>query len=205
MIPKYCQQVYAILWNRFGENTFSTKDLIFLDVFFSSSMKKKVLFSLNKDEWIIREGRGLYRCLNPKSIFESFFKPKVSDLLTQTKMKWAFTGLNALEVYSDFSVCHRSWLSSPFFIKILKKDLKQWISTFQKNDVPFFINDSRPQFGEYVVLVPKDDFDYRIVNGYPVEPLDDVIKFSKKRSYEFAYEIDYLGDKYGKRIRATRS
>lgn len=203
MIPKYCQQVYAVLWNRFGENAFLTKDLIFLDAFISPSMRKKVLFKLSRDEWIIREKRGLYRCLNPKSVFESFFKPKVSDLLTETEMKWAFTRLNASEVYTDFSVCHRSWLSSPFYIKILKRDLKKWIAVFREHDVPFIINDSKPRLGEYVVLVPENHFSYRIVNGYPVEPISNVIKFCRERIYEFALEMNYLRDKYGKRVRAT--
>lgn len=203
MITKYCQKIYGVLWNRFGERAFSTKDLIFLDAFISISMKKKVLFSLCKDGWIIREGRGSYKCSNPRNVFENFFSPKVSDLLKQTKMKWCFSKLNALEVYTDFSVCHRSWLSSPFYIKILRKDLKKWINIFKSHDIPFFVNDPKPQFGEYVVLIPQDDFDFKIVNDHPVEPLDDVARFCRERSYEFAYELDYLGDKYGKRVRAT--
>jgi len=203
MIPKYCQQVYAILWNTFGENMFSTRDLIFLDAFVSTSMKKKVLFKLCKDGWIIREKRGSYRCLNPKNVFGSFFKPRVLDLLKQSKMKWCFSGLNALEVYTDFSVCHRSWLSSPFYIKILRKDLKKWFNLFKSHNIPFLVNDAKPRFGEYIVLIPLNDFDFQIVDDYPVEPLEDVVRFCRERSYEFAYEMNYLGDRYGKRVRAT--
>lgn len=203
MIPKYAQQIYAVLWNKFGENEFSTKQLNFLDLFMSKGTKKKTLFLLTKENWIRRKTRSRYVCVNPRIIFETFFKPKVIELLKSAKMKWCFSRLNALEVYSDFSVERRSWISSPFYIKVLKRDLKKWINLFKKQDITVFIDEGKPQFGEYVVLIPKGNFTAKIVNNYPVEPLEDVIKFIKQRNFEFEYELNYLREKYG-RIYATR-
>jgi hypothetical protein len=194
-------QTYAILWNKFGERQFSTKEIRFLDLFMSKSMKKKTLFELSEKSWMKREGRGSYRCIDPKVVFEGFFKPKVMDLLRDVKMKWCFYGLNALEVYTNFSVEHRSWLSSPFYIKVLKKDLKKWLLLFKKHDIPTYVNDSKAEFGEYVILMPSDEFKSKTVNNYPVESLENVIRFVEQRKFEFAYELKYLGEKYG--IRAS--
>lgn len=200
MISKYAQKLYGLLWNKFGENVFYTKQLNFLDIFMSKTMKKKLLFILNEQEWIERIGRGKYICLNPSVVIGNFFKPKVLSLLKKTKMKWCFSALNALEVYSDFSVEHRSWISSPFYIKILEKDLKKWIKLFKKSEIPIFIYEGKPQLGEYVVLIPKKTFNVKIINDHPVETLEEVIEFTKKRSFEFAYELNYLGEKYGRTI-----
>ena len=194
------QQIYAVFWNKFRERQFSTRELRFLEVLMSTNMKKKVLFNLSEDGWIKREKRGIYRCITPRNIFETFFKPKVMNLLKNTKMKWCFYGLNALEVYSDFSVYHRSWLSSPFYIKVLKKDLKKWIKLFKKHDIPVYKNKAKADLGEYVILIPKRDFRIKIVNNYPVEPFKNVIKFTKRRRFEFAYELKYLNEKYGRVI-----
>jgi len=200
MISKYAQKLYALLWNKFGERIFYTKQLNFLDVFMSKTMKKKLLFILYEQGWIKRIGRGRYICLSPNVIIDNFFKPKILDLLRKTKMKWCFSALNALEVYSDFSVGHRSWISSPFYIKVLKKDLKKWIKLFKKYEISILINVGKPQLGEYVVLIPKKTFSIKIINNYPVEPLDEVINFIEKRDFEFAYELDYLREKYGRAI-----
>ena len=174
---------------------------MFLDLFISKSMKKKILFELSEKNWIERERRGNYRCVDPETVFGEFFKPKVMDLLRNIKMKWCFYGLNALEVYTNFSVEHRSWLSSPFYIKILKKDLKKWLLLFKKHNIPTYVNESKAEFGEYVILMPSDEFRCRIINNYPVEPLQNVIRFAEQRKFEFAYELKYLGEKYG--IRAS--
>jgi hypothetical protein len=195
--------MYAVLWNKFEERQFSTKELRFLDVFLSKGMKKKVLFNLSEGGWLKREGRGNYRCVSPKNVFESFFRPRVMNLLKSTRMKWCFFGLNALEVYSEFSVEHRSWLSSPFYIKILKRDLEKWIKIFKKNGIPFYKNQAKPELGEYVILMPKTGFKAKVVNGYPVEPLADVVKFAEQRSFEFAYELKYLREKYGRAVRTA--
>lgn len=190
-------QIYAILLNKFGERKFSTKELKFLDLFMSKNMKKKFIFELSEKGWLIGEERGNYRCISPKVVFESFFKPKIMNLLKNTKLRWCFYGLNALEVYTNFSVDHRSWMSSPFYIKVLKKDLKAWLTLFKKNDINAHLNESKAEFGEYAVLMPLDDFRCKNVNNYPVESLENVSNFARQRKFEFAYEIDYLGEKYG--------
>jgi hypothetical protein len=190
-------QTYAILWNKFGDRQFSTKEIRFLDLFMSKSMKKKTLFELSEKSWMKRESRGSYRCIDPKVVFEGFFKPRVMVLLKNVKMKWCFYGLNALEVYTNFSVEHRSWLSSPFYIKVLKKDLKKWLLLFKKHDIPTYINESKAEFGEYVILMPSDEFKSKTINNYPVEPLENVIRFAEQRKFEFAYELKYLGEKHG--------
>jgi len=197
------QQVYAVLWNKFGKRHFSTRELGFLDVFLSRGMKKKVLFNLSEAGWIKNEKRGSYRCVNPQNIFEAFFKPKMMNLLKVSVMKWCFSSLNALEVYSDFSVEHRSWLSSPFYIKVLKRDLKKWIKIFKKHDIPVYKNQTKAELGEYVVLIPKAGFKVNIVDNYPVEPLEEVIKFAKQRSFEFAFELRYLSEKYDRTIQTA--
>jgi hypothetical protein len=190
-------QIYAILLNKFGERKFSTKELKFLDLFMSKNMKKKFIFELTEKSWLIREGRGNYRCISPKVVFESFFKPKIMNLLKSTKLRWCFYGLNALEVYTNFSVDHRSWMSSPFYIKVLEKDLKAWLTLFKKNDINVHLNESKAEFGEYAVLTPLDDFRCKIISNYPVESLENVSNFARQRKFEFAYEIDYLDEKYG--------
>lgn len=201
MIPKYCQKVYAALWNRFGEEKFSSRDLTFLEVFTSKNMVKKILHVLTRDGWIERIERGSYVCVTPEDVFKQFFKPKMMDILNKINLEWCFTGLNALEVYSDFSVCHRSWLSNPYHIKVLRKDLEKWEKVFQENDIPLSVGEGRPRLGEYVILYPEEKLRHKVVNGYRVEPLGEALKFCEDHIYEFGHEYDYLREKYGGSLR----
>ena len=201
MLTKVESEIYAVLWKKFGQSEFSTKELRFLDIFLSTTMKKKVLFVLSQNGWIKRIMRGHYVCAVPNEIFKQIFEPKVLGLLTKTKMKWVFSRLNALEVYTDFSVTHRSWLSSPFYINVLKKDLGKWLSLLKKTGMRTYVSYAKPSLGEYIVLMPKEKLEIKFVRGFPVESFKEVVQFAQQNPFEFEYELNYLREKYGVKIR----
>lgn len=77
-VPRYAQEVYGVLYNRFGQKSFTPQ---YVSWFLSKHMVKKVLYVLEKNGWIKRVQRGEYICCKP----EEMVKFKVPSLLKDSK------------------------------------------------------------------------------------------------------------------------
>jgi len=109
-------------------------------------------------------------------------------------MPYAFTGLSAIEIWSDFSYVQRGIEKSPYFIKVLKGDLEYWKKFFNGYNMPNYVNEGST-IGEYVILIPVNRLDYENREGVNVEPLASSLKEAKVNSmYEYAY--NYMTKKY---------
>lgn len=192
-IPAYAQETYAILFNRFEDQPF-TPD--YLTWFISKAMTKKVLHTLEKKGWIRRIRRGEYICKHPEDIIKNLVKFKVPTLLERTEKKYCYCRASGVEVWTDFSYIQRSWEHSPYFIKVLKKDLDFWVKYFRGHKIDVFIEKAKPSLGEFVVLIPEKDFEIVIQNNKPVEPLDKTIKFCEKNIMAFEYPLAYLVERF---------
>src|SRR3989344_7348604 len=122
-IPQYGLKAYALLFSKHGtKETFGQSEL---DWIVSQSMKKKIFSLLLRTGWIQKKDAG-YLCTSPTDAVTGLLEFRVPDIIKKATKLYAFTRLSAVEIWSDFSYVQRGREKSPYFIKILRKDLKYW-------------------------------------------------------------------------------
>jgi len=197
-IPTFAQQAYAILYNRFRDQPFESN---YLDWFLSKGMVKKTLFFLEKRRWVQRVRKGSYVCINPDEIFRSMVQFKVPRLLSEVGRKYSYTGASAVEVWTDYSYMQRSWEHSPYFVKVLKEDVKFWTRNFRNHKINVFVKEAQPAISEFVVLFPRERLEYEVYNDMPVDKLNEVTRFCERNIETFEYPLAYLKSKFGVKTR----
>lgn len=150
-IPQYGLKAYALFFIKHGLNEeFSQSDL---DWIVRQSMKKKIFSLLLKSGWIKKAARDKYVCISPDKAITGLLEFKVPEIIKKSKRKYAFTGLSAIEIWSDYSYVQRGIEKSPYFMNILRKDVWYWKTFFHKCEVPVYVNDGGT-IGEYIILKP---------------------------------------------------
>jgi hypothetical protein len=192
-VPTYAQESYAILRNRFASDSFPAD---YLSWFVSKSMTKKTVRVLEHAGWIRRVGTGEYVCVNADRIFKSMIEFRVPTLLQAAGMKYAYSDASAVEVWTDYSYIQRSWEHSPYFVKVLRNDLDEWIGYFRKHKVRVFTSKPGLALGEFVILKAEEKLTYDVHNGMPVEELDSAVRYSEKYVQSFEYPLAYLKAKF---------
>jgi len=198
-VPAYAQQAYAILYNRFADQPF---DFNYLAWFLSRGMVKKTLHVLEKKSWIKRVKKGSYVCVSPDDVFRGMVQFRVPRLLDDAGRRYAYTGASAVEVWTDHIHIQRSWEHSPYFIKVLRRDMEFWIQYFSEHRINVFVREATPAIGEFVVLFPREQLEFEIYNGKPVDRLNEVTTFCEKNIDAFEYPLAYLKNKFGVRTKA---
>ena len=192
-IPQYCLRAYALFYAKHGSREqFKQAEL---DWIVSQSMKKKIFSILLKAGWILKASRDSYRCLEPEKVVKGLVEFKVSEVIKEAKKPYAFTNLSAVEIWSDYSYIQRGIEKSPYFINVLKKDLKYWKGFFNERNVPNYANEGST-IGEYVILIPVDRIDAVDKEDLKVEPLKKTLKAAKKNEM-YSYAYNYMRNKYG--------
>ncbi len=197
--PSYAQEAYAILYNRFANESFSSD---YLTWFISRNMVKKTLHVLEKSEWIKRVEKGRYVCIKPNKIFRSMIDFKVPRLLDESKKKYVYSEASAVEIWTNYSYIQRSWEHSPYYVKVLRNEVNEWVKYFRKHRVNVFIDKAEPSLSEFIILKPQERLEIKKHNGLPVEPLETVIKYCEKHIDVFEYPLAYLNTKYKVRTKA---
>ena len=192
-IPQYGLKAYALFFTRHGSNEeFAQSDL---DWIVRQSMKKKIFSLLLRSGWIRKKSRGTYVCISPESAVKGLLDFKVPDAIKKAERPYAFTDLSAIEIWSDYSYVQRGVEKSPYFIKVLKRDLRYWKTFFSKHDIPFYL-DEGATIGEYVILKPVDHLESIDKDGLKVIGLSETEKLARKNEMHL-YEYDYMRQKYG--------
>jgi len=192
-IPQYCLRAYALFYTRFGTvRQFMQSEL---DWVVSQPMKKKIFSILLSSNWIRKKSRNAYVCNKPNEIFSHLMDFRVPEIMKNSERKYCFTGLSAIEIWSDYSYVQRDMKRSPYFVNVLKKDLKYWKRFFAENEVPSY-DKKGTTIGEFAILIPAEKIASETKNGLKVEPLDKAMKEAKENElYRYAY--DYMRRKYG--------
>ncbi len=192
-IPQYCLRAYALFYAKHGSReSFRQSEL---DWIVSQSMKKKIFSLLLRAGWIIKESRNSYKCIEPERVIKGLLEFKVPEIIKEAKKPYAFTNLSAIEIWSDYSYVQRGLEKSPYFIKVLKKDLKYWKEFFNKRDIPNYINEGST-IGEYIILIPVKGIKAVDKEGLKIEPLKKTLKIAKENEM-YLYAYNYMRDKYG--------
>ena len=192
-IPNYGLRAYALFFAKHGINEeFKQTEL---DWIVRQSMKKKIFSLLLKSGWIRKHSGNTYTCVNPKRIINGLLEFKVPEIIKKADKPYAFTGLSAIEIWSDYSYIQRAIEKSPYFIKVLKKDLKYWKGFFNKYNIPNYIKEGLT-IGEYIILIPVKKISSEDKNGFNVETLQNTVKSAKSNEL-YLYAYNYMRKKYG--------
>lgn len=120
---------------------------------------------------------------------------RVPSIIKNAQRKYAFTQLSAVEIWSDFSYTLRGMEKSPYFIKILKKDLKYWKEFFNKKEVPNYVG-TGTTIGEYIIFIPVEQLSFTQKDDFNVESLQETMRYAKSNDM-YEYTLKYMKDKYG--------
>lgn len=192
-IPAYGLRAYALLFSRHGSREpFSQNDLAWV---VKESMRKKIFAVLLKAGWIKKLSRKLYQCIAPETAIKNLLEFRVPQIIKEAKKDYAFTGLSAIEIWSDFSYVQRGTEKSPYFIKILKKDLKYWKDFFNRKSVSNYVHNGST-IGEYIVLIPVPKIRFIEKDNFKVDSLKETLKAAKENEM-YAYAYQYIKKKYG--------
>ena len=193
-IPNYGLRAYALFFSKHGlQEEFTQSDL---DWIVGQSMKKKIFSLLLNNGWIKKASTVSYKCINPEMIFKGLLDFKVPQIIKKSKKPYAFTGLSAVEIWSDYSYIQRGREKSPYYIKILKKDLRYWKNFFRSYRVPNYIK-AGSTIGEFVILDPVEKLNFDEKDEIKVETLKETEKIAKANSF-YAYPYNYIKKKYEK-------
>lgn len=192
-IPEYALKAYALFYSKHGSREpFKQTELEWI---VGQSMKKKIFSILVNSGWLVKVSREKYKCTSPNIVMVHLLDFKVPDAMKQAEKPYAFTSLSAIEIWSDYSYVQRGREKSPYFIKILKKDMSYWKKFFSDHSVPHYINKGTT-IGEYVILMPVDSVQSTEKDGIKVEPLKEALRAAKSNKM-FAYPYKYMRKKYG--------
>lgn len=194
--PSFALRAYALFFWRHGtKEPFSQSEL---DWIVSVPMKKKIFSVLLRSGWVAKVSRTTYRCVDPRKVFRDMLQFRVTEVVKNARKPYALTGLSAIEIWSDYSYIQRSIEKSPYFIKVLKKDVTYWKRFFNQNSVPNYVNRGTT-IGEYVILMPVNDLKFVEKQGLKVEPLKEAARQASQNEM-FGYAYDYIKQKYGAAI-----
>lgn len=192
-IPQYGLKAYALLFSKHGvHGRFRQSEL---DWIVSESMKKKIFSLLLRSGWIVKHKSGEYSCRNPPDAIRGLMEFRVPQIIKNAQKEYAFTRLSAVEIWSDFSYTLRGMEKSPYFIKILKKDLKYWKEFFNRNGIPNYVN-AGSTMGEYVILIPVDRLSFEEKEGFKTDSLKETMDYAKSNDI-YGYAFEYMKNKYG--------
>ena len=120
---------------------------------------------------------------------------KVPKIIKEATKPYAFTGLSAVEIWSDYSYIQRGKEKSPYYIKVLKKDLQYWKNFFNKYRIPNYVK-TGGTIGEFVILEPVEELSFVEKNEVKVESLKETERIAKSNSF-YGYPYNYIKEKYG--------
>ncbi len=190
-VPQFGLRAYALFFVKHGSiESFKQSEL---DWIVGASMKKKIFSLLLKSGWIKKDSKDTYKCIEPDNVFKGLLEFKVPEIIKESEKPYAFTNLSAVEIWSDYSYVQRGIEKSPYFIKILKKDLKYWKYFFNKHNIPNYVNEGST-IGEYIVLIPASKINYEIKDGLKVEHLQETLRIARNNEM-YAYAYNYMRDK----------
>ena len=191
-IPQYGLKAYALLFSRYGiQGTFSQSAL---DWIVSPSMKKKIFALLLRSGWIQKRSRQTYVCTTPSDAIQGLLEFRVPEIMKDAKKEYAFTQSSAVEIWSDFSYVQRGMEKSPYFIKVLRKDLNHWKAFFNMHEIPNYVGVGAT-IGEYIILIPVDRLPFEEKHRFKVDSFKETMRYAKSNDI-YAYSTKYMENEH---------
>jgi hypothetical protein len=191
-IPPYGLKAYALFFAKHQDKEkFKQSEL---DWIVGQSMKKKIFSLLLRAGWIKKQSDNTYICVSPEIVINSLLEFKVPEIIKEAEKDYAFTNLSAVEIWSDYSYVQRGMEKSPYFIKVLVKDLKYWKNFFNSHNISNYVNQGTT-IGEYIILIPVEKLVFVEKEGFKVENLKKTMVLAKSNEI-YTYQYNYMKNKY---------
>ena len=192
-IPNFGLRAYALFYSKYGlKESFAQSELAWI---VSPSMRKKIFSTLLNAGWLRKASRQEYVCTNPDTIFRGLLDFKIPTIIKNASKPYSFTGLSAVEVWSDFSYVQRGRERSPYFVNVMAKDMQYWKDFFNEHSIPNYVAKGST-IGEFIILIPVKKMHSIEKNGFFVETLKKTICFARENEM-FSYSYEYMKKKYG--------
>lgn len=192
-IPGYALRAYALFYTKYGSKESFTQAA--LDWITGTSMKKKIFSVLMHAGWIQKKDRTSYVCTKPDKAIQGLLEFKVPAIIKEATKPYAFTGLSAIERWSDYVYVQRSRERSPYFIEILRKDIPYWKNFFHQHSIPVYVKKGTT-IGEFVIIIPTEKVKPIQKEAISVIPLKEAMRMAKENEM-YAYAYHYMRKKYG--------
>ncbi len=192
-IPGYALRAYALFYTKYGSREPFTQTA--LDWITGTSMKKKIFSVLMHAGWIQKKDRTNYVCISPDKAVERLLDFKVPVIIKEAVKPYAFTGLSAIEIWSDYVYVQRSRERSPYFIEVLRRDMPYWKRFFHQHSIPAYV-EKGTTIGEFVIMMPKDKIGPVQKEIISVIPLKEAMRMAQENEM-YAYAYHYMRKKYG--------
>ncbi len=192
-IPAYALRAYALFYSKYGSREPFTQTA--LDWITGTSMKKKIFSVLKRAGWIEKKNKTQYICVSPEKAVKGLLEFKVSEIMKKAARPYAFTGLSAIEIWSDYVYVQRGVERSPYFMEVLRKDVSYWKRFFHQNSIPVYVGKGTT-VGEFVIIIPKDNVESVQKESASVVPLKEAMTMAKENEL-YAYAYHYMKKKYG--------
>ncbi len=192
-IPAYALRAYALFYSKYGSREPFTQAS--LDWITGTSMKKKIFSVLKRARWIQKKNWNTYTCVRPEEAIVGLLEFKVPEIMKKAARPYAFTGLSAVEIWSDYVYVQRGVERSPYFIEVLRKDVSYWKRFFHQNSIPVYVGKGTT-VGEFVIIIPKENIESVQKEDISVVPLKEAMSMAKENEL-YAYAYHYMKKKYG--------
>lgn len=187
-IPAYALRAYALFYTKYGSREPFTQTA--LDWITGTSMKKKIFSVLMHAGWIQKKDRSSYICTNPVKAIQGLLEFKVPTIIKEAIKPYAFTGLSAVEIWSDYVYVQRGIEKSPYFIEVMRKDIPYWKNFFHQHSIPVYVKKGTT-IGEFVIIIPKEKFRPVTKEAISVIPLKEALKMAQENEM-YAYAYHYM-------------
>ncbi len=192
-IPGYALRAYALFYTKYGSREPFTQTA--LDWITGTSMKKKIFSVLMHAGWIQKKDRTNYICTTPDKAIQGLLEFKVPTVIKETTKPYAFTGLSAIEIWSDYVYVQRGIEKSPYFIEVLRKDVPYWKQFFHQHSIPVYVKKGTT-IGEFIIIIPKNKIESIQKETISVIPLKEAMRMAQENEM-YAYAYNYMRKKYG--------
>jgi len=199
--------MYEDLWITLLEwkKEFSVRDF---SATFPSPAVNKVLHDLVKKGYLERIGWGKYRVVEPKDYLKKKTNiSKAYESLAEAGLEYAFTGPDAVFIWTKGGYNADRFLGFyPVHVSVIRKDLKGWKRFFKAKNCRFYVKDEpikETLFGLFYVLYPEARISYGKVEGMPVIPLRETVKFCKDNIYTYEPALEMLDEMYNLGLRIS--
>lgn len=191
-IPAYALRAYALFYSKYGSREPFTQAA--LDWITGMSMKKKIFSVLKQAGWIQKKDWNKYICVRPEEAIAGLLEFKVPEIMKEATRPYAFTGLSAIEIWSDYVYVQRSRERSPYFMEVLRKDIQYWKNFFHWHSIPVYV-EKGTSIGEFAIIVPQDKIESVQKEAISVVPLNKAMTMAKENEM-YAYPYQYMKKKY---------
>lgn len=191
-IPAYALRAYALFYSKYGSREPFTQAA--LNWITGMSMKKKIFSVLKRAGWIQKKDWNNYICVRPDEAIAGLLEFKVQEIMKEATRPYAFTGLSAIEIWSDYVYVQRSRERSPYFIEVLREDIPYWKRFFQQHSIPVYV-EKGTTIGEFIIIIPKNNIESVQKGNISVVQLNRAMTMAKENEM-YAYPYQYMKKKY---------